>query len=161
MLFLLLAHIVFSEFQATSDVAMKLEVTGHKWISNECCPFLLIWIRTVHSKLDDCVNGQPHLHRKQAHFANGLSRTIMSPLVLTPWPWCTFIFYFKSNEETFKGTNDVLYNKELRSLKSGYCKYYPNYLKITDQIFDQINEAWWWNTKLLKNRWKMRVICLQ
>lgn len=148
----------------TKDFPMELEVTGHKWISNECCPSLLIWIRTVHSELDDAVNSQPHLHRKQAHFADRLSRTITSPLVLTPWPWCswcTFIFSFKSNEETFKGTNYVLYNKELRSLKSGYSKYYPNDLKITDQRFDQINEAWWWNTEFLKNRGKMRVICLQ
>lgn len=28
--------------------------------------------------VDDGVNSQPHLHRKQAHFADGLSRSIMS-----------------------------------------------------------------------------------
>lgn len=55
---------------------------------------------------------------------------------------CIF-FSFKSNEESFKGTNDALYNKEFRSLKAGYYRYYPNDLKITDQRFDQINGAWW------------------
>lgn len=70
----------------TKDFPMELEVTGHKLISNECCPSLLIWIRTVHNEQDDGVKSQPHLHRKQAHFADGVSRTIMSPLVLTPWP---------------------------------------------------------------------------
>lgn len=128
----------------TKDFPIELEVAGHKWISNECCPSSLVCIRTVHSEPDDGINGQPHLRRKQAYIADRLSRTIMNPLVYTPWlwcSWCAFIFSFKSNEETFKGTNNILYNKELRSLKSGYYKYYPNDLKITDQRFDQIIQA--------------------
>lgn len=80
-------------------------------------PPLLVWIRKLHRELDD---GELHLHRKYAHFANRLSRNIMSLMVYTPWLYrtrCALIFPFKSNEENLKETNDIMCNKELSSLQ--------------------------------------------